>query len=175
MIVFDLNCLNGHRFEAWFRSSSDFTEQQARNLVTCPQCGIEKVEKAPMAPAVPVKGNRATHKDVEKGSRDAESAPKDSEPSLPVAKSAVPNLPPEVKQKFEAAVRQFAKAQSEVLKKSEWVGDKFADASRKIHYGEANDKPIHGKATAKEARELLEEGISIAPIIVPFAPPDEVN
>ncbi|PKP89585.1 MAG: DUF1178 domain-containing protein, partial [Alphaproteobacteria bacterium HGW-Alphaproteobacteria-15] len=39
MIVFDLSCADGHRFEGWFGSSTDFEEQCARGLLTCPACG----------------------------------------------------------------------------------------------------------------------------------------
>ena len=39
MIVFDLHCLDGgETFEAWFRSSADYEEQQASGLVQCPVC-----------------------------------------------------------------------------------------------------------------------------------------
>ena len=57
MIVFDLSCPDGHRFEGWFGSSGAFEEQRKRGLVECPQCGSRVVDKAPMAPAVPVKSN----------------------------------------------------------------------------------------------------------------------
>ena len=148
MIVYDLACGSGHRFEGWFASSADFAEQAERGLVTCPQCGSEDVGKAPMAPAVPKKGSVATSKPMQGG-----------------------DLPVEVKQ----ALQKLATVQAEALKTSEYVGDRFAEESRAIHYGEREGKPIHGKATLKEGRELLEEGIAIAPIIAPFTPPDEVN
>ena len=51
MIVFDLSCDDGHRFEGWFRSSSDYEDQGARGLIACPHCGSGEVGKAPMAPA----------------------------------------------------------------------------------------------------------------------------
>lgn len=58
MIVFDLQCLDGgETFEAWFRSSSDYEEQQAGGLVLCPVCRSANVTKAPMAPRVPRKGS----------------------------------------------------------------------------------------------------------------------
>ncbi len=60
MIVFDLRCAaQGHVFEAWFGSSADYDDQQARGLVVCPLCGDGEVAKAPMAPRVPAKGNRS--------------------------------------------------------------------------------------------------------------------
>lgn len=60
MIIFDLKCApQGHVFEAWFGSSEDYEAQQARGLVSCPLCGSAEIGKAPMAPAVGAKGNRA--------------------------------------------------------------------------------------------------------------------
>lgn len=57
MIVFDLKCGGGHVFEAWFGSSADYEDQQARKLVSCPVCGDGSVTKAVMAPNVAAKGN----------------------------------------------------------------------------------------------------------------------
>ena len=59
MIVFDLTCeTSGHVFEAWFGSSQDYSEQQARGLVQCPLCGCSQISKAPMAPAVATTSGR---------------------------------------------------------------------------------------------------------------------
>ncbi|QDZ07363.1 DUF1178 family protein [Sphingomonas panacisoli] len=58
MIVFDLKCGAGHVFEAWFGSSDDYADQQARGLVDCPICGDRSIDKAVMAPAVGTKTNR---------------------------------------------------------------------------------------------------------------------
>ncbi|WP_205481519.1 DUF1178 family protein [Sphingomonas arenae] len=53
MIVYDLLCgSGGHVFEAWFGSSSDYDDQCARGLLSCPMCGSDEIGKAPMAPAV---------------------------------------------------------------------------------------------------------------------------
>lgn len=155
MIVFDLQCrLHGHRFEGWFGSSADFEAQQARGLVACPHCGASEVEKALMAPNVARKGNQ-----------DGPTPGK----SLPVARSA--SLPPEAQQ----ALAMLAQVQTEALKHSRWVGGDFAEQSRAIHYGERADEPIHGQATPEEARSLLDEGIAVMPLLVPVAPPDELN
>ena len=155
MIVFDLSCDTGHRFEGWFGSSDDFARQQARGLVTCPQCGSASVSKAPMAPAVPKKGNQR------------------SEPVAqarqPVANA--PAMPPEVAE----ALQRIAVAQAEALKSSTWVGGKFAEVTRAMHYGEAEQAPVHGEVSAAEAKDLLEEGVPVAPILFPVAPPDQIN
>jgi hypothetical protein len=59
VIVFDLLCGDGHVFEAWFGSSSDFDSQRERGLVACPLCNDTRIVKAVMAPAVAAKGNRS--------------------------------------------------------------------------------------------------------------------
>jgi hypothetical protein len=58
MIVYDLACPSAHVFEAWFKSSADYDDQQARGLLACPLCGSATIAKAPMAPAVQT-GERA--------------------------------------------------------------------------------------------------------------------
>ncbi|KPL67559.1 hypothetical protein SZ64_05205 [Erythrobacter sp. SG61-1L] len=158
MIVFDLSCGQGHRFEGWFSSSEDYAGQQARGLVSCPHCGSAEIAKAPMAPAVPRKGNQRAVVTAE------EEPPQQS---VPVAAG----MPPEVTQ----ALEKLAEIQAEALKQSKWVGDDFADASRAMHYGEREVQVIHGKASAKQAKELLDEGIAVAPLLFPVAPPDELN
>ncbi len=155
MIVFDLSCADGHRFEGWFGSSADYDDQQARGLIACPHCGSADVAKAPMAPAVPAKGNQRQ-----------EVLP--PEAPRPVANSP---LPPQVQQ----ALAALAKAQAEALKNSTWVGEKFAEESRAMHYGERDAAPIHGQASLAEAKALIEEGVSVVPLPFPVAPPEKLN
>ena len=155
MIVFDLSCEDGHRFEGWFTSSAAFCAQQENGLLTCPTCGSEAVEKAPMAPAVGTKGNR-------------KSPPPASQAQ---AAHANPPLPPEVAQ----AVARLAEAQARALKDSKWVGKDFVEASRAMHYGEREHQVIHGEASPQEAKSLIEEGVPVTPLPFPVASPDELN
>lgn len=155
MIVYDLACTHGHRFEGWFGSSADYEDQHARGLLACPACGVSEVSKAPMAPAVPAKGSQ----------RQEVLAP---EPARPMANMP---MPPQVQQ----ALAALAKAQAEALKNSTWVGGKFAEESRAMHYGEREEAPIHGQATLAEAKALIEEGVPVAPLPFPVAPPDKLN
>ncbi|MDC8753366.1 DUF1178 family protein [Erythrobacter sp. sf7] len=157
MIVFDLSCAEGHRFEGWFGSSADYEDQRARGLLACPHCGSGDIAKAPMAPAVPAKGNSRS-----------EPVPTAPEASQPMANTP---MPPEVQK----ALATLAKAQAEALKKSTWVGDKFAEESRAMHYGERDEAPIHGQASLAEAKALIEEGVPVAPLPFPVAPPDKLN
>ncbi len=50
MIVFDLICGDGHRFETWFRDGDAYEAQAAAGEIVCPACGDTAVAKAPMAP-----------------------------------------------------------------------------------------------------------------------------
>jgi len=152
MIVFDLACADGHRFEGWFASSAAFADQQARGLIACPHCGSTAIDKAPMAPAVAAKGN----------SRQSAGGDK---------QTVAGKLPPEVA----AAMQALAQAQARALSDSTWVGDRFANESRAMHYGERDHATIHGQATREEAAALVDEGITVTPLPFPVAPPDELN
>jgi hypothetical protein len=154
MIVFDLSCTHGHRFEGWFGSSADYEDQRARGLLSCPHCGADEVSKAPMAPAVPAKGNSKP-----------ETLPAETRPM------ANTPMPPEVQK----ALAALAKAQAEALRNSTWVGEKFAEETRKMHYGERDEAPIHGQASLAEAKALIEEGVPVAALPFPVAPPDKLN
>jgi len=156
MIVYDLECRTGkHRFEGWFSSSEDFDRQQERGLVSCPECGSADVGKALMAPHVGRKGNQL--QPAPRGERQA------------MSKGAT--LPPEAVE----MMQKLAVLQAEALKDSRWVGDSFADDARAMHYGERDHESIHGQATLQEAKELLEEGIQVAPLPFPVAPPGKAN
>jgi hypothetical protein len=52
------------------------------------------------------------------------------------------------------------------------VGPSFAEEARRIHEGEAEERPIWGEATPDEAQELIEDGIPALPLP---ALPDERN
>lgn len=47
MMVFDLICPDGHRFEAWFRDAAAYDEQAAAGTLACPSCGATAIAKAP--------------------------------------------------------------------------------------------------------------------------------
>ena len=174
MIVFDLECrTSGHKFEGWFGSSDDFASQQARGLVTCPVCGSAEVDKALMAPNLARKGNQRSGVEPV---RAAAASPAESEPARNDAVGAPqamagPRLTPEAVK----MLRAVAAMQAEALKTSRWVGNSFAEETRAMHYGEKDTVQIHGQATAEEARDLIEEGVAIAPILFPVVPPGEAN
>ncbi len=52
MIVLNLICLSGHRFEGWFASTEAFNDQLGRRLVSCPSCDSAEVSRLPCGPHV---------------------------------------------------------------------------------------------------------------------------
>jgi hypothetical protein len=53
------------------------------------------------------------------------------------------------------------------------VGDAFASEARAIHEGRAEDRGIYGQASPKEVRDLVEDGVPIAPL--PPKPPEKTE
>ncbi len=174
MIVYDLECRDGgHRFEGWFGSSADFASQQERGLVSCPSCGSGNVVKAVMAPRVGRKGNQMPAPVARKPETMPVPTPPNPGAHASTHASALANvpLPPEAV----AMMKNLARMQAEALQQSRYVGNNFSENARAMHYGERETESIHGQATLKEAKELLEEGIAIAPLPFPVTPPDEAN
>lgn len=166
MIVFDLHCGQcSHRFEAWFASSLAYEAQQAQGLLACPMCMGSDISKAPMAPRL---------KGV--GREEAPLAPVGEDTPAPLAEpSAPPSLAPQDAAKLQMIMAKAAAAQAEMLKESTWVGNKFAEQARAIHYGEAPTEAIHGEVDRTEAKNLHAEGVAVAPLLFPVVPPKQQN
>jgi hypothetical protein len=136
MVVYDLVCNKKHEFEGWFPNYEEFQKQAERKLISCPTCGSTKIEKLPHACAVHIKKEQPPAL-----------ARKKTEKALPVPPSAA-----EFKEML-IRVHHYIKANFED------VGSRFAEEARQIHYGKAEERPIHGTATAEQRAELVEEGI----------------
>ena len=151
MIVFDLLCGAGHRFEGWFGSAIDFSAQKERLQLSCPSCGSSQVERVPSASRVNLGAQ---------------------EPQLP---AAAPERTPQMQGKDPFAIAQmlYSRLLDELLTKTEDVGRKFPDEARKIFYQEAPARGIRGEATAEEHDALLDEGIPVARL--PLPQPKKLN
>ena len=139
MIRYALSCEAGHAFDSWFANSAAFDRQAARGLVTCPTCGSAKVEKAIMAPALA-------------GGRDTEAAEPDKTPVAIVSKEEV-----ELRKKLK-------ELRDHIVKSADYVGEKFPEEARRMHYGEIEHRSIYGEASAESAKSLAEEGIEFHPL-----------
>jgi hypothetical protein len=154
VIHYSLHCASGHDFEAWFRSSDDYGQQAAGKLVHCPVCASDQVEKSLMAPTI-VTARTSQGRPPE--------AIADTTPSTAVEVATPPPLdamPPEMHD----MVARLRELKARLIENSEHVGTGFAEEARKIHYGEAPARPVHGEATLDDARALIEEGIDILPL-----------
>ncbi len=58
--------------------------------------------------------------------------------------------------------RRLGELRRHVEQNCDFVGDRFAEEARRIHYGERPQRDIYGDATEREAGELAEEGIRFA-------------
>jgi hypothetical protein len=158
MIRYALNCEHGHTFESWFASSAAYDKQAKRALVACPVCDSTKVEKAIMAPRL--------------GRADAADLPPAKLPGLQPAPGPVQG-PVAVMSPPERELRKKLKELREhITKNADYVGPRFPEQARKIHYGEIEHRSIYGEASPDEAKELHEEGIEFHPLPVL---PDEFN
>lgn len=175
MIVFDLVCArSAHMFEGWFASTDAFESQKRAGLLTCPVCGDDSVSKAVMAPNVAAKANQSCKTRPRQNSEHiadyiVESVQSDSE--SPVALQNVSDITP----KMYDMIGKLAKAQSKMLEGSKWVGRDFARKARDIHYGDTDAELIHGQTSEEEAQDLIDEGISVAPLPLPVVPPEAKN
>ncbi len=165
MITYDLRCASAHIFEGWFASSDAYDAQHERGLLCCPFCGDDNITKAPSAPFI----GRKTNQVHQVAATPNNTADEDACVSVPVSNA------PQIPEAMTDLMEKLAAAQAEVLKKSQWVGRKFADEARAIHYGETDARQIHGEASLKEAEALAHEGIGIAALPMPFIPPESKN
>jgi hypothetical protein len=136
MIRYDLICDKGHPFDGWFSDSAAYDKQAKRGLVSCTVCGSAKVEKQLMAPGIPAKSNRKT---------------------VAPQKLAAGPIDPRAK----VMMQMMREMRKTVEQNAEYVGDKFAEEARKIHYKESEERGIYGEATPADAQALVEEGIEV--------------
>ena len=157
MIRYRLKCEKRHEFEAWFANSGAFDRQAKRREISCPRCGTTRVEKALMTPSVARRGGR---KRAEAEKKPAEPVPT-SAPPAPASQTEPETHRLAAHGELAAAMR---KMRAEVMSKSEYVGPRFSEEARKIHYEEAPARGIYGEATREEAQALAEEGIEFFPL-----------
>ena len=155
MKVLNLQCAHQHGFEGWFASEDDYQSQLARELVECPVCGDKAIVKLPSAPRLNLGASLPAVSAVR-----ADVAVQDA----PVVSSGA--APASEVQHIQAALWKMAR---HILANTEDVGERFAEESRKIHYGEATERGIRGQASRAETEALLEEGIAVMPLPMPAA------
>lgn len=149
MIRYSLTCSAGHAFESWFQSADAFETLAGSGHLVCAVCGGSDITKSLMAPAVrPARSQRG--RSVEQPAEDR-----------PLTTPANPM------EEAMAALRR------QVEQNSDYVGLNFAAEARRIHDGDAPLRSIYGEAKPDEARQLIEDGVPVAPL--PFMPVRKTN
>ncbi len=144
MKVLNLRCANGHGFEGWFASDEDYMSQNGRGLIECPICADTVIGRLPSAPRLNLSGAR--------------------EPEPPPETKPRPQAPQPAD--LQAAYLQTVR---HLIANTEDVGPHFAEAARRIHYGEEPQRGIRGQASAEEREALREEGIETMSLPMPAA------
>jgi hypothetical protein len=152
MIRYTLKCEAAHGFDSWFQNAAAFETLLTAGQLGCPVCGSSKVEKDLMAPTV----RPARNATVQPASA---AKPEPTRASLSEPSSKLEEAIAALKQQIEA--------------NSEYVGMNFAAEARAMHAGDRPERAIHGEARPDEARQLIEEGLPVAPL--PFLPARKVN
>ena len=169
MIRYALNCDQGHAFESWFANSAAYDKQAKRGLVTCPTCGSAKVEKAIMAPRLAANLGQGT-------AEPAPSTPSSPNPMPPPQPAPMPAIPPQTPVAMMSAAERelrhkLKELRDHITKNAHYVGPRFPEEARKIHYGETEHRSIYGEASPEEAKQMHEEGIEFHPL--PILPEDK--
>jgi len=139
MIRYDLICDKAHAFDGWFRDSEAYDAQSAAGELQCPVCGSTVIDKQLMTPGIAAKANRRPE-------------------------GRVPVFSAQREGKVAELIEAVRKLRGQVEENADYVGDRFAEEARKIHYNEVEPRGIYGEASLEEAKSLLEEGVEVHPL-----------
>ena len=146
MIVFDLECINGHAFEGWFQDKQEMETQQEQGLLQCPVCDttavVQKLHPIAIKTSAPARHSEAQQ-------------------ALQASQEAMAELTERVV-KF-------------VENNFEDVGTSFAKEALKMHYGASEHRSIRGTTTREEEKTLHKEGVRVIKIPVYKKPDEEFN
>ncbi|GAK34180.1 hypothetical protein AQ1_02077 [alpha proteobacterium Q-1] len=192
MIVFDLKCGRGHSFEGWFRGRDDFSRQRDAGILSCPECGSAEISKAFSAPKLAglrgagglcdsgdegegrtggrLSAASSSGERDEKGAghappmpHDARAAPGQRSSKTSSSRTSPPTaMPP--KTMPDSLHKILLEMRRQVEQNCDYVGDRFAEEARRMHYGETEKRDIYGEASLKDAAELIDEGVDVMPL-----------
>lgn len=131
MIVFDLECLNGHKFEGWFEDKEDLENQQSQGILQCPVCETTSVEQKLSPISI----------------RSSSSSSNQKQQSIQASQEAIAE--------FTEKISEY------VEKNYENVGSSFSKEALKMHYGTTEFRNIRGTTTKEEEKILTKEGVPV--------------
>jgi len=133
MVVYDLICSQGHRFEGWFKDLEDLEKQLAGNMLACPVCNDDKINRLP-----------STFGLVKSGRSEVAAPP--SEMSAPMAQ-------------LQEIMKRLNEISGRLEKDFDDVGSNFADEALRMHYGVSSRRNIRGLSTTAQEDMLRREGV----------------
>ena len=145
MIVFDLECLNGHTFEGWFEDKKDLDSQQEQGILQCPVCETTSVEQK--LSLISIKTTSA--------------------PSNQAKQARQANQ--EMVAEFTEKITEY------VEKNYEDVGTSFSKEALKMHYGATEHRNIRGTTTREEEKVLTKEGVPVVKIPITKKENEDLN
>lgn len=151
MIIYELECALGHRFEGWFPSGKAFEEQLRRGLVQCAVCGEGNVRNIPS-------GGHVAH------AHPSQAVPSKKAETKRAKEEVMANVDPITLMKM---VDHYVKTNFKD------VGNQFAKKAMEIHNGLAEKEPIYGTATPQERKALVEEEVPF--VTIPKLPESTEN
>jgi len=165
MILYRLRCKEEHEFDGWFRNGATFDAQRESGALECPVCGTATVSKALMAPSI-ASGRHAseqlpagaTASDTQASEIQASEIQASEIQANEIQANEIQAVHPVMRQVAELK-RQLRAMRRLVEENCDYVGDRFADEARRIHYGESEANGIYGETTPEESERLREEGI----------------
>ena len=136
MIKYNLKCQNNHEFESWFSESKEFEKLKKKKMLECIYCNSSNIKKNIMSPNVlNSESDKKKLNSIELNSKE-------------IAKIK----------------KEFKKIKKFVETNFKYVGNKFTQEVKDIHYNNKKDKNIYGTTTQQERDELKEEGIELTTI-----------
>ncbi len=150
MIVFDLECINGHAFEGWFEDKDDLDRQMEQAVLQCPVCETTSIIKK--VHPISIKTSSSS--------------------SMPCGRNHTADDTPECRAMMEQMLGNLSR---HLEQNFEDVGTSFADKALKMHYGVCEHKNIRGTTTREEEKILKKEGVPMFKIPMPKPPKEELN
>jgi hypothetical protein len=145
MIVFDLECVNGHTFEGWFEDKQDLERQQEQGILQCPVCETASVVQKLSLISIKTSSAPSSH-----------------------ARQAL-QANQEMLAEFTEKITRF------VEKNYEDVGTSFTQEALKMHYGTIEQRNIRGTTTREEEKVLTKEGVPMVKIPLPKKEDGDLN
>ncbi len=156
MVIYDLECHNGHTFEGWFDNKEDMENQQTQGLLQCPVCESTSVIKK--VHSVAIKSAPSGQADGPGGTTTA---------TMPDSRA--------MQAAHEAMAEYTQKMAKFVENNFENVGSDFTQEALNMHYGAKEHRNIRGTTTAEDDKVLKKEGIPVMKLPIPKKGNEELN